>query len=32
MHRIEGDALGVTGFAVDAAEGRLTVSGSLTGR
>jgi len=31
-HRIEGDALGVTGFTVDATEGRLTVSGSLTGR
>lgn len=31
-HRIEGDALGVTGFTVDASDGRLTVAGSLTGR
>lgn len=29
--RIEGDALGVTGFTVDAADDRLTLSGSLTG-
>jgi len=30
--RPEDDAIGVTGVAIDASEGRLTVSGSLTGR